>query len=285
MAMESVNFPKPPPLIETPEKQNLNKFRDYHGDRGQRIGNQGRNGVKVINIIREKGNRKRPFKEGRSGLMNELTFSKPQYQHPVKAQKVRDSDDSFFKETYHPLGIMDLRVTMGNEGRSKTVLIEFAIIKCCSPYNVIIERAVMRSLKAVGSTIHSMIKLPTNQGIVTMKTSREALRECKHMERIQGPWKEQTTIGEHFMGKHGGIRMDRIRKNNCSTIRHGASIEDEGLIKTVQHPERVTNAIPIKLANGTWKVKMDYSNLNKVYPKDVYPFPEEGKELASLMGY
>ncbi|GJY86782.1 reverse transcriptase domain-containing protein [Tanacetum coccineum] len=37
-------------------------------------GNQGRNDVKVINMIRVEGSRKRPFKEGRSGIMNELTF-------------------------------------------------------------------------------------------------------------------------------------------------------------------------------------------------------------------
>ncbi|GJT35713.1 reverse transcriptase domain-containing protein [Tanacetum coccineum] len=107
LAMESVSFPEPPPLIGTPEKQNLNKFCDYHGDRGhntnecyqlkkqieeavasgklahlvkdirrnnQRNGNQGRNGVKVINMIRVEGSRKRPFEEGRSDMMNELTF-------------------------------------------------------------------------------------------------------------------------------------------------------------------------------------------------------------------
>ncbi|GJR04244.1 reverse transcriptase domain-containing protein [Tanacetum coccineum] len=34
LAMESVSFLEPPPLIGTPEKQNLNKFCDYHGDRG-----------------------------------------------------------------------------------------------------------------------------------------------------------------------------------------------------------------------------------------------------------
>ncbi|GJR00075.1 hypothetical protein Tco_0523059 [Tanacetum coccineum] len=48
----------------------------------------------------------------------------------------------------------------------------------------------MRSLGAVGSTIHSMIKFPTNQRVVTMETSRETLRECKHLERVQGSWKE-----------------------------------------------------------------------------------------------
>ncbi|GJY02037.1 hypothetical protein Tco_0360189 [Tanacetum coccineum] len=34
LAMESVSFPEPPPLIETPKKHNLNKLCDYHGDRG-----------------------------------------------------------------------------------------------------------------------------------------------------------------------------------------------------------------------------------------------------------
>ncbi|GKE69022.1 hypothetical protein Tco_1527094 [Tanacetum coccineum] len=34
IAMKSVSFPEPSPLIGTPEKQNLNKLCDYHGDRG-----------------------------------------------------------------------------------------------------------------------------------------------------------------------------------------------------------------------------------------------------------
>ncbi|GKG11863.1 hypothetical protein Tco_0346100 [Tanacetum coccineum] len=57
----------------------------------------------------------------------------------------------------------------------------------------------------------------------------------------------------------------------------------EGLIRKVQHPEWITNAIPLKLANGTWKVQVDYSSLNKVCALDMYPFPKEGEELASLM--
>nr|GEX74363.1 hypothetical protein [Tanacetum cinerariifolium] len=58
----------------------------------------------------------------------------------------------------------------------------------------------------------------------------------------------------------------------------------EGLIRKVKHPEWITNAIPIKLANGTWKMRVDYSSLNKVCARDMYPFPEEGEELASLRG-
>nr|GEV08720.1 reverse transcriptase domain-containing protein [Tanacetum cinerariifolium] len=40
----------------------------------QRNESQGRNSAKVINMIREGGNRKRSFEEGRFGLTNELTF-------------------------------------------------------------------------------------------------------------------------------------------------------------------------------------------------------------------
>ncbi|GJS41698.1 hypothetical protein Tco_0566741 [Tanacetum coccineum] len=91
---------------------------------------------------------------------------------------------------YHPLGLVDLRVTIEEQGRNKTVLLEFAIVKCRLPYNVIMRRTGMRSLRAVGSTIHLMIKFPMARGIATMKTIKETLWECKQIKEIQSLWKE-----------------------------------------------------------------------------------------------
>nr|GFC52904.1 reverse transcriptase domain-containing protein [Tanacetum cinerariifolium] len=54
----------------------------------------------------------------------------------------------FSGEIYHPLGLIDLKVTMGEPGRNKTILLEFAIVKCRSPYNVILGRMGIRSLGA-----------------------------------------------------------------------------------------------------------------------------------------
>ncbi|GJW99196.1 reverse transcriptase domain-containing protein, partial [Tanacetum coccineum] len=34
LVMDNVNFPPPPPMMGTPEKRNMNKFCDYHQDRG-----------------------------------------------------------------------------------------------------------------------------------------------------------------------------------------------------------------------------------------------------------
>ncbi|GKE38193.1 reverse transcriptase domain-containing protein [Tanacetum coccineum] len=57
------------------------------------------------------------------------------------------------------------------------------------------------------------------------------------------------------------------------------------MIRKVWHPVWVANTITVELANGTWKVQVDYSSLNKVCANDMYPFPEEGEGLAWIMGY
>ncbi|GKC19382.1 hypothetical protein Tco_1021532 [Tanacetum coccineum] len=140
----------------------------------------------------------------------------------------------FLGETYHPLVIIDLRVTMGRVGRNKMVLMEFAIIKCRSQYNVIIGRTGMRSLGAVGSTIHSMIKFPTNQGIVTMETSREALWECQQLERVQGSWKE-------VQWRQRKEQMSRIREQVIlRTKSNSRRRPDSGPVSSEKHRAKKT---------------------------------------------
>ncbi|GKF46044.1 hypothetical protein Tco_0135846, partial [Tanacetum coccineum] len=102
---------------------------------------------------------------------------------------------------------------MGEAGRNKTVLMEFAIVKCHSPYNVLIGRTGIRSLGAVVSTIHSMIMFPTDQGVVTMETSKEALWECKQLEKTQNSWKE-TQWRQHIE------QVSRIREQTLLRARN-----------------------------------------------------------------
>ncbi|GKF79760.1 reverse transcriptase domain-containing protein, partial [Tanacetum coccineum] len=68
------------------------------------------------------------------------------------------------KEPKKPLGTIDLNVTMGEPGKLQTIMIEFMVVKSHSPYNIILGRTGLRSLGAVASTIHSMIKFPTANG-------------------------------------------------------------------------------------------------------------------------
>ncbi|GKF58050.1 hypothetical protein Tco_0171587, partial [Tanacetum coccineum] len=94
LAMDNVNFPPPPLMVGTLEKRNMNKFCDYHQDRGHNLNNcyhlkkhieeavaSGRlahlvkdikQGIQkskgstkgkemVINMVRSQGYRKRPY--------------------------------------------------------------------------------------------------------------------------------------------------------------------------------------------------------------------------------
>nr|GEY14907.1 reverse transcriptase domain-containing protein [Tanacetum cinerariifolium] len=117
----------------------------------------------------------------------------------------------FSGEIYHPLGLVDLRVTMGEPRRNKTKLQEFSIVKCRSLYNVIMRRTGMKSLGAVGSTIHSIIKFLIARGVATLKNSNEAIWECKQIEEMQSSWKE--TRWRQHMEQMSIIKDQAILRN------------------------------------------------------------------------
>nr|GEZ23373.1 hypothetical protein [Tanacetum cinerariifolium] len=62
------------------------------------------------------------------------------------------------------------------------------------------------------------------------------------------------------------------------------------LAESVVHKKRPLTpdkrqALKEKLASDAWQVQMDYSGLNRICAKDMYPFSKVEDELASLMGY
>jgi len=50
-----------------------------------------------------------------------------------------------------------------------------------------------------------------------------------------------------------------------------------GFTGECQYPEWISNVILVKKPNGTWKMCVDFTDLNKAYPKDNYPLPKINK--------
>ena len=44
-----------------------------------------------------------------------------------------------------------------------------------------------------------------------------------------------------------------------------------GFIRECQYPKWISNMVLVKKPNGTWRMCMDFTNLNKACPKDSYP--------------
>ncbi|GJR36842.1 hypothetical protein Tco_1212526 [Tanacetum coccineum] len=167
----------------------------------------------IVGMIRGNTSRKRPRDQSEQWLDNEISFhSTPRCQlvdSPIILEAliegflVRriyvDGGSSFENvvggifpgEESYPIGTINLNVTIGEPKRLQTIPMEFSVVKSHSPYNVILGRTGLRSLGAVASTIHSMIKFLTANGIATMITKRETLYEFRRMEEAQGPAMER----------------------------------------------------------------------------------------------
>ena len=49
---------------------------------------------------------------------------------------------------------------------------------------------------------------------------------------------------------------------------------DAGAIREVSYPTWLSNTVVVKKKNGTWRVCVDFTDLNKACPKDCFPLPK-----------
>ncbi|XP_074265833.1 uncharacterized protein LOC141588284 [Silene latifolia] len=63
---------------------------------------------------------------------------------------------------------------------------------------------------------------------------------------------------------------------------------DVGMIREVMYPEWLANVVVVQKKNGKWRVCIDYTDLNRAYPKDPFPLPHiDGmsvKDIQRLTG-
>ncbi|KAD5507444.1 hypothetical protein E3N88_15147 [Mikania micrantha] len=58
-----------------------------------------------------------------------------------------------------------------------------------------------------------------------------------------------------------------------------------GILKEVHYHTWVANPVMVKKSDGSWRMCVDFKDLNKACPKDCYPLPEIDLKVDSLAGY
>jgi hypothetical protein len=56
-------------------------------------------------------------------------------------------------------------------------------------------------------------------------------------------------------------------------------------IQEVYYPDWLANVVLVKKSNGKWRMCMDFTDLNKAYPKDSFPFLHIDTLVDSTSGY
>ncbi|CAA0829049.1 Unknown protein, partial [Striga hermonthica] len=85
--------------------------------------------------------------------------------------------------------------------------------------------------------------------------------------------------------RHHGAKMDKIIEQEVEKLLNARHI------KKIQFPEWLSNTVMVSKSGGKWRMCIDFRDLNKACPKDLYPLPRidqlvdstAGCELLSLM--
>ncbi|GKC21189.1 hypothetical protein Tco_1023339 [Tanacetum coccineum] len=219
----------------------------------------------------------------------------------------------FSGEIIWPIGQIQLLVKIVDEEHSTSAWMNFVVVRSPSPYNRIIGRPGVRKLQAVPSTSHGMLKLLVDGGVITLKSSRLVPLECALVSGLVGTpattkptveerikveinpeYPEQTimigsTLTEEGVPRHIAEHRLNVRKG-CSPVRQNKrgqaakrnqAIQDElgklveaSIMREVHYHDWLSNPVMVKKHDGSWRMCVEFKDLNKACPKDGYPLPE-----------
>nr|GEW02415.1 reverse transcriptase domain-containing protein [Tanacetum cinerariifolium] len=196
----------------------------------------------------------------------------------------------------------------------------FMVVKLISPYNGIIGRPGLKAIQAVPSTVHGMLKFPVEGRIATIRNTILIPAECASVTTSPViPGEEKSRPANFTVALHpdfpdqevviGGSLSDKGRTALCSVLKKNLDIfawqpsDMTGVPRSVaehrlniregyspvrqkkrgQAPEHA-KAIQAE-HDGSWRMCVDFTDLNKGCPQDCYPLPEIDWKVESLCGY
>ncbi|GJY50089.1 reverse transcriptase domain-containing protein [Tanacetum coccineum] len=58
-----------------------------------------------------------------------------------------------------------------------------------------------------------------------------------------------------------------------------------GIVRPVKYPTWISNPVLVRKADGSWRMCIDFKNINSACPKDYYPLPEIDSKIEAVMGF
>ncbi|GJS42718.1 reverse transcriptase domain-containing protein [Tanacetum coccineum] len=186
------------------------------------------------------------------------------------------------RETIWPLGKLRLLVTVGDAEHSTKAWMNFMIVRSLSTYNGIIRRPRIREIQALPSTAHGMLKFPVDEGIENLDIFAWQLSDMTRVSR---------SVAEHRLNIREGYSPVRQKKRGQALERAKAihtevqKLVEIVIMKEVYYHDWLSNSVMVKKHEGSWRMCMDFTDLDKACSQDCYPLPEIDWKVESLCGY
>ncbi|GJY25945.1 reverse transcriptase domain-containing protein [Tanacetum coccineum] len=99
------------------------------------------------------------------------------------------------------------------------------------------------------------------------------------------------SVAEHRLNIREGYSPVRQKKRGQAPDRAKAiqaevqKLVEAGIMREVFYHEWLSNPVMVKKHDGSWRMCVDFTDLNKACPQDCYPLPEIDWKVESLCGY
>ena len=78
----------------------------------------------------------------------------------------------------------------------------------------------------------------------------------------------------------------RLSKEQVETVKNEVTkLKQVGAIKEVFYPQWLANTVVVKKKTGKWRVCVNFTDLNKAYPKDPFPLPWINQLVDATVGH
>nr|GEW42255.1 reverse transcriptase domain-containing protein [Tanacetum cinerariifolium] len=203
----------------------------------------------------------------------------------------------FSDETKWPLGQLRLLVTIRDVTHSTKAWMNFMIVKSLSPYNGIIGRPGLKAIQAVPEkrthpanltvTLHP--NFPDQEVVVGGSLSDRGCTELcsllkKNLDIFAWQPSDMTrvprSIAEHRLNIQEGCPPVRQKKRSQALERTKAiqaevqKLVEARIMREVYYHDWLSNPVMVKKHDGSWRMCVNFTDLNKACPQDCYPLLE-----------
>nr|GEV39818.1 reverse transcriptase domain-containing protein [Tanacetum cinerariifolium] len=251
-------------------------------------------------------------------ILYEHCFNRPWPKIKSHMVPATTSLTDFSGETIWPLGQLRLLVIIGDANNSTRALMNFMIVRSLSPYNGIIGRSGIRAIQAVPSTVHAMLKFPEERtrpdnfkvslhpdfpdqevaigGTLSDKRRTELCSLLKkNLDIFSWQPSDMTgvprSVAEHRFNIREGYSPVRQKKRGqapeCAKAIQEVvqKLVEAGIMREVYYHDWLSNLVMVKKHDDSWRMCVDFTDLNKDCPQYCYPLPEIDWKVESLFGY
>ncbi|GJT56115.1 reverse transcriptase domain-containing protein [Tanacetum coccineum] len=199
----------------------------------------------------------------------------------------------------------DIPVKIGDANISSTEWMNFCGSKVAILYNRIIGRTRSEEFLVVHQRAHGMLKFPGRRHKLQQhRVAEERIKVAIHLEYPKQTIAIGSTITEDGRKELCGLlrrnldiftwkpadmtgteKRGQVPERNKAIQEEVEKLMEADIMKEVHYHSWLANPVMVKKHDDSWRMCVDFKDLNKACPKDGYPLPEIDWKAESLCEY